>query len=555
MTSQHSGVRPGFAWSAKDWPSERPSEDPGALEAWVYTDRFSYFPGETIDFHLSGTVARAVLAVQRDGLHPETVLEMEIGDLRCHPTPRDAYAEGCGWPVGRSWTVPADAVPGFHLVTIRAELPDGRLWEREHFFVLKAPHARPGRIVLVLPTSTLLAYNDWGGANHYRGMGNDPRDDAGSPVLSTLRPIGRGLLRKPDGAPREADHGDLPVGGIPRYPAYEWARLNGYCRHHADAGWATYDRYFAIWAEEQGYGVDYLTQHDLHFTPACLDGYDCAAIVGHDEYWSWPMRDVVDAFVDRGGGLARFAGNFLWQVRLSEDGTQQSCYRLPSLDPLAKDAPHLATTVWEARSVGRPAASTMGLSGLGGVITRYGVATPRSSGGFTVYRPGHWAFEGTDLYYGDVLGAAPAFLAAFEVDAVEFTFRRGLPYPTFEDGAPETLEILALCPAVRGEEDRFGAAVPLGSPEAEMTDYAGELGDDLPAHIHEAGMYGAGMVAAFTRGKGEVFNGGSTEWPHALAVRDPQTCRIVRNVLNRFGRASELQASDEPARRAADQRS
>ncbi|WP_236790897.1 N,N-dimethylformamidase beta subunit family domain-containing protein [Amycolatopsis sp. GM8] len=44
--------------------------------------------------------------------------------------------------------------------------------------------------------------------------------------------------------------------------------------------------------------------------PDILAEYDCAAIAGHDEYWTWEMRDAVDSYVDQGGGVARFAGNF-----------------------------------------------------------------------------------------------------------------------------------------------------------------------------------------------------------------------------------------------------
>ena len=84
-------------------------------------------------------------------------------------------------------------------------------------------------------------------------------------------------------------------------PPYEWARLNGYSRHLADAYWATYQRNFALWAERNGYELDYLTQHDLHLDAGALDGYRCAVVVGHDGYWSWPMRDAIDAFVNGGG--------------------------------------------------------------------------------------------------------------------------------------------------------------------------------------------------------------------------------------------------------------
>ena len=342
------------------------------------------------------------------------------------------------------------------------------------------------------------------------------------------------MLRKPPGAPREAHDFTPPMFWEPRYPAYEWARLYGYGRHHADAFWATYERSFVVWSEAQGYALDYLTQHDLHAEADCLDGTDCLVIVGHDEYWSWEMRDRIDRFVDCGGGLARFAGNFVWQVRLSADGTQQFCYRTPARDPEAATSPHLATTVWDHIPIGRPGAATMGLTGMAGTYNRYGVAVPRSSGGFTIYRPEHWAFAGTDLYYGDLLGGAPVCLAAFELDSVDYRMHRGLPYPTFEDGAPATLEILALAPAVRGEVDRFGGRAPLNGPITESLGLLETLGDGLPACVREAGGRGAGMIATFTRGAGEVFNGGSTEWSHALELRDPFVEQIVRNVIDRF---------------------
>ena len=31
--------------------------------------------------------------------------------------------------------------------------------------------------------------------------------------------------------------------------------------------------------------------------------------VGHDEYWSWEMRDAVEGFVAAGGNVAFFSGN------------------------------------------------------------------------------------------------------------------------------------------------------------------------------------------------------------------------------------------------------
>jgi hypothetical protein len=79
------------------------------------------------------------------------------------------------------------------------------------------------------------------------------------------------------------------------------------------------------------------------------------------------------------------------------------------------DRQHLSATLWELPEVGRPGAQTMGLNALGGIYTHYGVACPRSAGGYSIYRPRHWALEGTDLYYGDLLGGPPAYIASYEV--------------------------------------------------------------------------------------------------------------------------------------------
>ena len=43
------------------------------------------------------------------------------------------------------------------------------------------------------------------------------------------------------------------------------------------------------------------------------------------------------------------------------------------------------------------------------------------------------------------------------------------------------------------------------------------------------------MITSFKRGKGEVFNSGTTEWAHGLAANDPFVAAITRNVLDKFG--------------------
>ena len=78
-----------------------------------------------------------------------------------------------------------------------------------------------------------------------------------------------------------------------------------------------------------------------------------------------------------------------------------------------------------------------------------------------------------------------------------------------------------MAPAVRGEEDRFEGHVPLNGPLEESEAVMRVIGDQMLIHPRELEGRGAGMIAYFSRGKGEVFNGGSTEWPRALELKDP----------------------------------
>src|SRR3546814_12393324 len=93
-----------------------------------------------------------------------------------------------------------------------------------------------------------------------------------------------------------------------------------------------------------------VTQTDLHYRPEILRRYGTAVIVGHDEYWTAEMRRTVDVFVEAGGRMARFADNFLWQVRLEDEGRREVCYkaRPPGEDTVAGTAQAARRTCdWE----------------------------------------------------------------------------------------------------------------------------------------------------------------------------------------------------------------
>jgi hypothetical protein len=153
--------------------------------------------------------------------------------------------------------------------------------------------------------------------------------------------------------------------------------------------------------------------------------------------------------------------------------------------------------------------------------------------GFPVYRPEHWAFAGTELCYGDLLGAS-GHAFGYEVDGLDYLIRNGLPEPTATSGAPPGLEILALGLSSLKEErmevppdERF-----LSDDDAK---YVAEirLGDTSDAAVDRV-KRGSGMIVNFARGSGEVFHAGSCEWVAALLRRDPMVERVTQNVLTRY---------------------
>ena len=102
-------------------------------------------------------------------------------------------------------------------------------------------------------------------------------------------------------------------------------------------------------------------------------------------------------------------------------------------DPVVGTADEpLVTGPWSDRRIAWPETRTIGLTFTHGGYSRYGLGVPAGSGAYTVWRPEHWAFEGTDLRYGDELGRADA-IVAYEVDGVELA--TGPRRPAGPDGS------------------------------------------------------------------------------------------------------------------------
>jgi hypothetical protein len=509
---------------------ERPYPDRSLLQLWTYTDRLSYAPGETVAIHAICSAGRFEIEIALDGRRPRTLERIAV-EAPWQELRPGFQEDGCDWPVVHRWTVPRDLPSGFILLISRATAADGTVRQQEHGFAVRA--LEPGqrsRSVLVLATCTWQAYNDWGGGNHYMADAMGPLSFA--PRLSIHRPYSKGFMVLPINAPRRVPDRTLPFGGITRHNNMEFALFRGLSKFYSSAGWASYDRHFSLWMEREGRPVDLITQHDLQSEPELLARYDTALFVGHDEYWTWEMRDAVERFARAGGRVGRFAGNFYWQIRLEAGNTRQVCYKWDAHvhDPVRTNR---ISCNWEDPAVGRPGAATFGLNGGYGIYAGVGGMVPRGPSGFTVYRPEHPMLAGSDLYYGDILGTTTRIFG-YEVDGLDYVVRDGMAYPTETSGAPEGLEIIALGLATNTEADHAkpwesGFFNQFGDPALEVLPL--RYGEDTPENRARASR-GSGMVVDFRLGAGSVFHAGTCEWVAGLTAADPAVEQVTRNVLD-----------------------
>lgn len=521
---------------------EWPGMDGEHGEIWAYTPRFAYCAGETVTLHVSSTARVFQLDVVRDGAAETVMLTLSVTDGRWQETPEQCSVEGCGWQPTLEFRIGEDWPSGGYRLTFTAEGEYSTVISYDHFIIVRpALGKRPGRILHVAATGTWTAYNTWGGSNHYQGI-TGPNFDQFATTVSIERPWGRGFVRLPPDAPRVPLEFTPPPAAAPRYPHMEWAYATGHSKKYASAGWASYDGPFFRWAERAGYSVDLASQHELHFEPDLLVGYDCVVFVGHDEYWTWEMRDAVDYLVRRGGRVARFAANFMWQTRLEDEGRRQVCYKYraraedPVYDPARGLDVRRATNSWEAPEIGRPGARTFGLNAVNGVYAGWGNCAGRGMRGFPVYRPEHWAFAGTGLSYGDMLGA-DSHVFGYEVDGLDYVIRNGLPEPTERAGAPEGLQILALGLATLVEEGQGMLSGGFLNDEDARFVASTLYGDEGPASVDKV-KRGSGMIVNFSKGKGEVFHAGSCEWVAGLLRGDAMVEQVTANVLDRYVRQS-----------------
>ena len=461
------------------WCLERPAL---AREIEGYASAASVERGGAIALYVSTRAPSFTLEVFRFGWYQGAGARRVFGplDLRgtLQPEPALDAATGlvdCAW-VDPFWLITADAqgawTSGVYLVRLTASDSGAQSWI---VFVVR-DDARRADLLLQLPVTTWQAYNAWGGKSLYHWGSSGGKRAA---MVSFNRPYAANVQNP--AAACGVGAGEFLTNLQPHPGTYG----------SSNAGW---DCNLVRWLEREGFDIAYGTSLDTHVRAPSRAQCKAWLSSGHDEYWSWAMRDHVEHTRDGGVHLAFFGANAAyWQMRLEASAASRSadrimvCWKKASHDPLAAAEPARATDKWRSAAVNRPEEALIG--------TMY-TADP-VDGDIVVAAPEHWLFDGTGLARGSTLRG----LLGYEVDSVQ-------------GHGPAQVQVLAASPwQTTGAKAREGIA-------------------------H--------MTLATAASGALVFATGSMQWAWGLddfnapalrpALRNPAAERITRNLLQRFVR-------------------
>ncbi len=117
--------------------------------------------------------------------------------------------------------------------------------------------------------------------------------------------------------------------------------------------------------ESLGLDLTYWTDADLHAQPQLLMNHRCLFSLGHDEYWSQPMRQGAAQANAAGVNLAFLGANACYrQIRMQPSSLGpnrlQVCYKDATEDPLAQTEPSLTTVNWNQSPLDQPESTLIG---------------------------------------------------------------------------------------------------------------------------------------------------------------------------------------------------
>ncbi|MFN8591649.1 MAG: DUF6605 domain-containing protein [Thermomicrobiales bacterium] len=431
----------------------------------------------------------------------------EYGAIHFHEDDLD----DAGWETAFTFTVPADLPSGLYAARIRGGQDEDHLP-----FIVRPPRgAARARVAYLIPTFTYLAY-----ANEHLAV---------EPI--SLFPFADLDLHK-DEYQYIADtmlnslydtHRD---GSGVRYASWKRPLVNmrpkHYFRIYSSPERLGTDLYLTHWLEEKGIPYDTIADENLHVEGAdLLAPYNVVVTGSHPEYWTRPMLDALDRYLDNGGRVMYLGGNgFYWVTGVDAE------------------RPHVieirrwrGTETWEAE----PGEAFLSTTGEQGGLWRHRNRAPqkRLGVGFTsqgndysqpyVRQPDSDDPRAAFIFAGvtdEVIGDFPSLMlrhgaAGYEIDRADAAL-----------GTPPHALVLA---TATGFSDSYQHVVE----EVLSTD--DQRGGTASPEVRADIVFFEGPKG------GAVFSVGSIAWCGALSANDGDNAvsRITENVLRRF-------ASDEP---------
>jgi hypothetical protein len=494
-----------------DWRIGEPALD-GEIEGFVSTT--SALPEETIELFISTKAKSYSMQVFRlgwyGGSRARLMLEETslVGMDQSAATALDPDFDTVHctrWKASYQLRIPKDWVTGAYLVKLatRARPSLGRYM----IFMLKP--LQPSDLILVSTVATNHAYNGWQGDFQGRGSLYDnfttgPNSGTHVNAVSFNRPYADAL-------------------GTGKFLFWEHPML--------------------VWLEQQGYDVSYASSEDLHQQKIDLQNYRALLSVGHDEYWSFEMREALESAISNGLSVGFFGANpIYWQVRFQPANRNMVCYKHiphlvcpydaagtktgPAVDPasgliLCVDPPPVGVDPWAGSSVayersritarwrdlvlGRPEQNVVGQM-YQDYLRDSNAALP-----WTVSDDTHWIFTGTGLRNGDAIDGmiGGEFDRVFPDPAQDNATSDLIPVST-----PATLKVIGT-----SDIDNGGVA-----QVANSTIYEASSG----ARVFSAGTFTWSWGLADMEGLPTL----SSPVPYSLV--DSRIQRITANILNNF---------------------
>ena len=323
---------------------------PDAIEG--YADHVSVLPGQPFKLYVSTTAASFGVQAYRMGSYQGSGgrLVWSSGSVPGQSQPAAGFAAGVNMvtaPWRPSLTVqPTAWPPGAYLLKLVASTG------QRYVPITVRSASTVGAVVILQGVTTWQAYNLWGGYDLYSG----------------------------------------PSGFADR------SREVSFDRPYADNGaqwFQSFEQAPIALAESSGVPLAYETDVDIDQNPSILNGSRAVISLGHDEYYSAPMRTALLDARNAGTNIAFLGANAMYRhIRYASSALGadriEICYKDAAEDPLYGKDNSETTQDWRDPPDPRPESVITGV---------YYECNPVSVP-YVVFDPGNWIFAGTGVRKG-----------------------------------------------------------------------------------------------------------------------------------------------------------